>query len=539
MKVRLACIALVMISLSGTQVYSQKVTTESITASELQSHLEFLASPLLKGRMNGDESLDIAANYIASQARLAGLKPANGDSYFQPFTVIRKMADADSSAIEITTASGEIKTIKEPFFNIIPQGPADFEAEGEVVFAGFGIRSDKYNDLENLDLKGKVVIVMDRGPMSNGNPFLGKEYYDSDMSFQYKAGALLTQGPKAIIFVPDPASGFDSFYEALPGIAAYLSSQVTLKGEKEQVNPMMAMMPKMIFAGRSVADALLEGSGKTLESIQNEINATLKPKSFVMSGTKIRVTEKIISEEKVLNNVAAYLEGSHPEKKKEVLVISAHYDHVGGEGANVHPGADDNASGCSALLEMAEAFAGLKKNPLRSLLFLWVAGEEVGLFGSQTYVNNPLFPLSETIANLNMDMVGRNRQPADSTDETPMTGPDEIFVITGGQSSELSAIAAETDKKSPLSFNYSLSGRDNPLMLFQRSDHFNFVKNDIPVLFFTTGLHTDYHTPGDVPEKIDYSKMELVTRTMFDIGVQLASRKDRIIVDNPYSGWNE
>lgn len=539
MKVRLACIALVMISLSGTQVYSQKVTTESITASELQSHLEFLASPLLKGRMNGDESLDIAANYIASQARLAGLKPANGDSYFQPFTVIRKMADADSSAIEITTASGEIKTIKEPFFNIIPQGPADFEAEGEVVFAGFGIRSDKYNDLENLDLKGKVVIVMDRGPMSNGNPFLGKEYYDSDMSFQYKAGALLTQGPKAIIFVPDPASGFDSFYEALPGIAAYLSSQVTLKGEKEQVNPMMAMMPKMIFAGRSVADALLEGSGKTLESIQNEINATLKPKSFVMSGTKIRVTEKIISEEKVLNNVAAYLEGSHPEKKKEVLVISAHYDHVGGEGANVHPGADDNASGCSALLEMAEAFAGLKKNPLRSLLFLWVAGEEVGLFGSQTYVNNPLFPLSETIANLNMDMVGRNRQPADSTDETPMTGPDEIFVITGGQSSELSTIAAETDKKSPLSFNYSLSGRDNPLMLFQRSDHFNFVKNDIPVLFFTTGLHTDYHTPGDVPEKIDYSKMELVTRTMFDIGVQLASRKNRIIVDNPYSGWNE
>ena len=187
----------------------------------------------------------------------------------------------------------------------------------------------------------------------------------------------------------------------------------------------------------------------------------------------------------------------------------------------------------------AKAFQSLDRKPLRSILFLWVSGEEIGLFGSQSYVNNPLFPLDKTIADLNMDMIGRVKGVADTTAENPMTGPNGVFVITDNQSRELIEIANEIDKKSPLDFDYSLSGRNHPLQLFARSDHYNFVKKDIPILFFSTGLHTDYHTPGDVVEKIDFKKLELVTRTVYEIGFTVANKKTRLVVDNPYSSWGK
>ncbi len=255
----------------------------------------------------------------------------------------------------------------------------------------------------------------------------------------------------------------------------------------------MAALPKVIFVNRSVADALLKGSGHTLEELQKNIDASLKPNSFIIPGKQLKITEVSLSEEKTLNNVAGFIEGSDPVLKNEVVIFSGHYDHIGASGDKINPGADDDASGCAALLSMAEAFQSLKKKPLRSILFLWVSGEEIGLYGSKSYVDNPLFPLEKTVADLNMDMIGRVKADADSTDKTPMTGPNTVFVITGNQSKELRSIAENIDKKSKIDFDYSLSGTNHPLQLFSRSDHYNFVEKDIPVLFFTTGLHSDYH----------------------------------------------
>lgn len=521
--------------------FGQLKSAQEITAAALESHVKFLASPLMKGRMNGEESLDIAANYLAAQAELMGLHPANGKSFFQPFTIVQKKADPRFTGMIVTNSNGDSIKITDHFFHIIPQGPAEIDLEGEVVFAGYGIKTDRYNDLQDIDIKGKILIVMDGGPVSpEGKPIVGHEYYDED-GFQYKIGALLSPGPKAVILIPEPVtpSGHRSFAEAMPDLANYLSTTVRLDGVEEKPNPVMALLPKVIFATRTVADVLLKDSGKSLEDLHNEINTGMKPASFPVEGKILAVKERTTEEKKVLNNVVAFIEGSHPEKKNEVLVYSAHYDHIGTQGDQVNAGADDDASGCAALLEMADAFSKLKKKPLRSVLFLWVAGEEIGLFGSETYVSKPFFPLEKTVANLNMDMIGRTKEAADSTSETPMTGPSGVFVITGGQSSELAAIAAETDKRSTLDFDYSLSGRDHPLQLFARSDHFNFVKHDIPVLFFTTGLHADYHSPRDVVEKINFEKMELVTRTMYEIGLIVANRKERIVVDNPFSSWTD
>jgi hypothetical protein len=522
--------------------FSQKPNAgvSQINSGDLEAYISFLASPSMKGRSNGEPELDIALNYIASQAKLLGLKPANGDSYFQPYIVMEKMIDQDKSSIKIISESNDSVTIKEPMRQLFPIGAGDFQIEGEVAFAGYGIRAEKYsyNDLADLQLEGRILLIMTRSPLSeDGGRYIFEEpVWSSFMSIQAKLTGLLFSKAKAILIVPDPKSGFLSIDQQYPGIANELRSSKYLKGTKPMIMDMPAM-PRIIFVHRSVADELLKGTGHTLDQLQKDIDSNLKPKSFNITGRRLKITEASMIREVTLNNIAALIEGSDPVLKKELVVFSGHADHIGVTGNGINPGADDDASGCAAILEIAQAFQSLDKKPLRSLLFLWVTGEEIGLFGSQSYVNNPLFPLENTVADLNIDMIGRVKGVADTTSETPMTGPDRVFVITGNQSKDLVKIANDVDGKYPLDIDYSLSGRNHPLQLFSRSDHYNFVKKDIPVLFFSTGLHTDYHQPGDVAEKIDFKKMETITRMIYDIGYTVANRKPRIVVDNPYSKW--
>lgn len=544
MKTKSTLLFFVFLGILSTPVFSQKDlrSVKLINSSDLRNHVSFLASPLLKGRMNGEEGLEIAAQYLSTQAGLLGLKPANGNSYLQPYTVLTKTIDQTKTKISISEAGHDTIYNTNSIYQLNPQGPSDFVLDGEVVFAGYGIKSDKYkyNDLQQINAEGKIILVMDRAPLSpEGKPVFSEPEWNSPMSLQLKLGALFSAKPKAVLFVPDPKSKFRSFGESSPGLAAYLNTKVTLKGTKENENAFMALLPKVIFIDRSLADELLKGTGKDLAQLQDVIDKTMKPQSFLIEGKKLNITEVSVTEEKTLHNVAAYIEGSDPALKNEVVIFSAHFDHVGASGDKVNTGADDNASGCAALLSMAKAFQSLDKKPLRSILFLWVSGEEIGLYGSQSYVDHPLFPLEKTVVDLNMDMIGRVKEPADSTSETPMTGPNSVFVISDTQSSELKTIADAVDKKSPLDFDYSLSGRNHPLQLFSRSDHYNFVKKDIPVLFFSSGLHTDYHTPGDVIEKLDFNKMELITRNMYEIGLTVANSKTRLKVDNPFSSWGK
>jgi Zn-dependent M28 family amino/carboxypeptidase len=536
----IACI-LVSLPIIG---YSQKITSSLnlITASDLESHVSFLASPLLKGRMNGQEGLEIAAKYIATQAKLTGLKPANGKSYFQPYLITEKEMDPEKTMVQIISGKRDTITIKDPIFQLIPTGPSDFTLEGEVVFAGYGIKADKYkyNDFKNIKTEGRILLVMDRAPMYEDSDSCQFEApgWTSEMNFQMKLTTLILTKPKAILIVNDPKSGFRSFSESSPGFAAYIKSTFFLNGEREEVfSPLMAGMPKIIFINRSVADALLSGSGHSLDELQRGIDSSLTPNSFLLTNTQLKITEVSLKREKTLNNVAAYIEGSDPILKNEFIIFSSHYDHIGGFGNYINTGADDDASGCAALLSMAKAFQNLDKKPLRSILFLWVSGEEIGLYGSKMYVNKPLFPIENTVVNINLDMIGRVKGIADSTSDNPMTGPNTVFAITAKQSKDLLSIADNIDNKSPLDFDYSLSGKSHPLQLFARSDHYSFVEKDVPVLFFTTGLHTDYHSPRDVVEKLDFDKMELISRTIFELGYTIANRKTRLVVDYPFSSW--
>jgi hypothetical protein len=522
--------------------FSQKNSSgiSKINSGDLRTYVTFLASPSMKGRSNGESELEITVNYLASQASLMGLKPANGTSYLQPYTVMKKSIDPEKSMIKVFSSGMDSAKLTEPMIQLFPSGASDFEIEGEVAFAGYGIKAEKYkyNDLENITTEGKILLLMNRSPLSeDGTKYLFEEpVWSTFMSIQAKLTGLLSSKAKAILIVSDPKSGFSSIEQQYPGIANELKSSKYLKGSKPLIFDMPAM-PRIIFINRSVADELLKGTGHNLDELQKSIDSNLKSQSFNIPDKRIKITEVSKTEEVILNNVAAWIEGSDPELKKEFVVFSGHADHIGVSGDKVYPGADDDASGCAAILEIAQAFQSLEKKPLRSLLFLWVTGEEIGLFGSQSYVNNPLFPLENTVADLNTDMIGRIKGVADTTDQTPMTGKNGVYVITGNQSKELVAIANEVDKKSLIDLDYSLSGRSHPLQLFSRSDHYNFVKKDIPVLFFTTGLHTDYHKPGDTADKIDFEKMELISKAIYEIGYTVANSKKRLVVDNPYSKW--
>lgn len=225
-------------------------------------------------------------------------------------------------------------------------------------------------------------------------------------------------------------------------------------------------------------------------------------------------------------NILAFIEGS--EKPEEIVVISAHYDHVGTNNGVVFNGADDDGSGTVAVMEIAKAFQSAKKagnGPKRSILFLHVTGEEHGLFGSEYYSDNPVFPLANTVVDLNIDMIGR--------DDPENRGKNYVYVIGSEMlSSELKVINEAANKKTVnLELNYKYDDPKDPERLYYRSDHYNFAKNNIPVAFFFDGIHEDYHKPTDDVEKIDYSMLQKRTQLVFATAWELANREARIVVD--------
>jgi hypothetical protein len=539
-KINFLIITLIVLFYSIDALSQKRPSSEDfITASGIESHMSFLASPLLQGRMNGESGLEIAQQYIISQIKLMGLKPANGTSFLQSYYLTKTTISPEKTMIQVIPEGKDTIAVRNQIFQLLPTGPSDFTLEGEVLFAGYGLSQEKYgySDFDNIQAEGKILLIMTGAPKTKEGKYVFEGVdWSSFLSIQIKLTSLLFSKAKAVIIVTDPKSGQLSLDELYPGVSGELSSSINMKGDSPRTFQISGA-PKILFVHQTVADVLLKDTGYSLEQLQEQIDADLMPHSFIIPGKRLKITEVKQTSDLILNNVAAIIEGSDPLLRNEYVIFSGHADHIGASGGHINAGADDNASGCAALISIASAFQSLEKKPLRSILFLWVSGEEIGLYGSKSYVNDPLIPLDKTVADINIDMIGRIKGAADTTKDNPMTGPEKVFVIADNQSKDIMAIAEEVDKTSILDFDYSLSGRNHPLQLYARSDHFNFVKKDIPTLFFSSGLHTDYHTPGDVIEKIDFKKMELISRAIFQIGYNVANSKSRIVVDNPFSKW--
>ncbi|HEC41530.1 MAG TPA: M28 family peptidase [Bacteroides sp.] len=528
-----------------TQVHAQKAGLKKIDLPDLDSHLTFLIDDDLEGRATGEPGLDKAAEYIRKQAKRIGLKAIddNGD-YYQEYTLVSKRMDTENSSITVISEKEKIN-LGNPFYLLNPD-TLNHEISGEVVFAGYGIYSkeDEYNDFDGIEIGGKIVMIMNRGPLDeSGKSLLEGQDWSSDRSYQFKMPGIIMRGPKAVLIVMDPKSGYNSLEEYSPRMARYLSTSRYVKefGQKDR-SFMPNVATKIIMIHREVADEILKGGSKTLEKLQNKIDKKLKPVSFDIPETTVEISANYTLDEKAVPNVVGLIEGNDPELKKEVIIYTAHFDHVGTDGmGGVFNGADDNASGTVALMEIGEAFMAEQKNLKRSVMILWVSGEEIGLFGSKYYTENPLIPLEQTVVNMNLDMVGSVRTERDKGsvggEKVSVLGMDSLSLIGGHQSSELMDIHNQTMDKVGMFTDSTMNDPNHPYRYFYRSDHINFARRNIPILFYSTGIHVDYHKITDNYDRINFEKLKKVSELSYLVGYELATRPERIVVDNPFSNW--
>lgn len=488
-----------------------------ITEEATYAHLEKLATEEMEGRGTGQPGIKKAAQYIAQEFEKYGLSAPVEGSYFQEISFIEKKLIADKFEIDHKAFS-----YGKDFYIQTQNNFSDFNAD-EIVFVGYGIQDETYNDLQNLDIEGKAVLLINEGePIApNGDFLLSGSNTPSEWgrSRFKKIQELLKLNPKIIL-------SYDSRNKSLldEDREEFHRSQISLaENNTAQVKKATEQAP-IIHLSKEAANHILSGANTTLEKVTKEINSTGKPQSQVVKASL--TAELGVKEEEFTNpNVLGYLEGS--EKKDEVLIITAHYDHEGIINGEIYFGADDNASGTSGILNLAKSFSEAKKagdGPKRSILFIAFVAEEKGLLGSKYYVENPVIPLQKSIVNINMDMIGR-------IDDLHLDkSPNYIHTIGAKRSSgELYEINETANKKyTQLDIDYTYDKDEEPLQLFKRSDQYSFYQKNIPIIFYFSGLHPHYHTPEDTIDKIDFPMTVKRTKLVFHTAWEIANRDKKL-----------
>ncbi len=462
----------------------RSVSSSAITATELREHLFYLASDQLEGRGAGTVGALTARQYIASLFHDFGLRPiGDNGSYFQSFNFIGQVRLGEENRLIVRRGDGAVRTL-EPGSDFLPLAlSSSGTVSGPVVFAGYGISATErgYDDYRGINVKGKVVLAL-RGAPGN-DPSLNQW-----ASFPMKIRTARDKGAAALILVSGPLSNWEDKPAPL-----WSEPLMTESG-------LIAVTCK-----RRVAEFLFN-----LNEVQERIETTRKPFSFPIESATVEITTALVRDTVTDANVVGLLEGSDPKLKQEFVVVGAHYDHVGartGErgGKEIFNGADDNASGTSGLLELAQFLASQPTKPKRSLIFVAFGAEERGLIGSQHFVRHPPVALSQIAAMFNMDMIGRLRE-------------NRLFVLGVNSSPDWAPLVNETLT--------SFTVEDSP-GIFGASDHFPFFLQKIPVLFFFTGMHENYHRPSDDPETINYEGIERIVQAAARLVTRMANLPNR------------
>lgn len=461
----------------------------------LKENLTIISSDALEGRLTGSRGQKMAAAFIADHFQKLGLKAINNGSYYQPFNLYTYRQE--NVSIKSKSNSFTMGT------DVVYYGSADSggDREYEVVFAGLGTDAE----LAQISVSNRVVLVL-----------------STDISFS-RIGPMLMKltnaGAISVLLCSTVADEqYKTFMQELQG---------TLSDGRMGLTRAQTGEPQLFFVSKPVVESLF-GNFEKLRRVATEPRKNaLKKIRPVKAVFNTKITEDVVRTE----NVAGYLEGG--DKKDEVLVITAHYDHIGlsGDAADpVNNGADDDGSGTVMVMQLATAFAKAKEDghgPRRSILFMTVSAEELGLYGSEYYTDTqPLIPLDRTVVDLNIDMIGR-------WDEEHIGKEPYVYVIGADKlSSELQEInVRNNDKYTKLVFDYTYNDENHPTNLYQRSDHWNFAKHRIPVIFFFDGIHEDYHKPSDEVGKIDFDILARRGRAVFYTAWEVANREDRIRVD--------
>jgi hypothetical protein len=491
----------------------------TITVEDLTRHLTVLADDEMEGRETGQPGQYRAARYLEEIIKGYGLPGVGPEqTYSQPISFLSERWEEIDFVI-----NGSSKRHLWDYY-AYPSKNADRAQvmADEVVFLGYGIESEEYDDYGNQKLEGKTILIMDGEPKDeDGISYVsGTEepsVWSEDIALKLKAAH---QHGVATVIILDP--NFQKNLSSARKIS--LDSRMHMGfSEKPEDN-----YSNSIYISSETAKAILGTSFSQVVKARKRIEKKGKPKS-VSFPVDLALTQQKNVKSLLGENMLAYVEGTDPDLKDEVLIVTAHYDHIGRRGNSIFNGADDNGSGTSTVLEIAQAFTLAKQagvGPRRSVLFMLVSGEEKGLLGSEFYVNHPLFPLENTIANINVDMVGR-------VDEKHAADPNYIYVIGSDRlSTTLHEInEAANDKYTQLELDYTYNAEDDPNRYYYRSDHYNFAERGIPAVFYFNGTHADYHQDTDTVDKINFEKMVHIGQLVFYTAWELANRNERIKVD--------
>jgi hypothetical protein len=479
---------------------------DMITPSLLKRNIDILASDAMMGRATPSSQLDSAARYIAGEFETDGLEPVQG-SNFQQFGLNIVNLGSDNRLRITKDGQEQSFALKDDFVPF--EMTANREASGSIVFAGYGITAPEYHydDYAAIDVRGKIVLVLRHEPREEDadSPFRGKKATQYS-GVEEKARNALDHGAAALLVVTDPLNHGNMMPRGFPWPSLSKSIPVDALPMTLVVNESKKI--PVVHIGAKVVNLLL-GSVEVLKLLQARIDSTMTPLSYALPGVTGYVKSSTIIKNFTTRNVVGFCPGSDPGMKNEIIVIGAHYDHVGyrkGSPAgqdSIYNGADDDASGTSGVLALAKAFGSLHEKPKRSLLFIAFAGEEEGLLGSLAYVGQPLFPLMKTVAMLNLDMIGRNTI-------------DSLYLISSALSPDLTKIALLENRYIGFKIGYT----EEPLVY--GGDHGPFLQNKIPIIFFHAGLHADYHQVTDEPQRINYHKAARITRLVFRVAMRIA-----------------
>jgi len=494
-----------------------------ISQNGLKADVSFLASTEMAGRKTASRESRIAANYIASEFLRLGLKPiADDGSYFQNFDLTQAAQDDTHTSLTVRQGSVEKSYQLGHDFDLtwITQTTNPTTVTAPLVFLGHGIHAPEYgyDEFANIDLKGKIVIILPHEPQENNpaSPFKGKSHtfhaYD-----QIKYEAIRKAGAVGILEV----------IEKNPHRPAPASSAPRQDWFPDAIFSLTDTWDLPVFEiTQELANQLLASSGHTIDQLHQQIDADLKPHTFALPQTTVTMTKSYTGRKVVqARNVFGLLEGSDPALKNEYVIVSAHHDHLGTIGDRIQYGADDNSSGEAAMLAVARAFVANGIHPRRSILFASFDAEECGLLGSFHYVSHPLLPLQNAAAILNMDMVGRNEDsPTWKLD--PAFTANSINLVGTLYSPDLRRIAEATNQTIHLNLDLKTDAEDREEWL-ARSDQFAFVSLGVPVILFNGGEHPDYHTENDTWDKLNYPKLEKVSQLIFSIARTVAEDNNR------------
>jgi len=504
-------------SIAGELSNEVQTALESITGRRAMAHIKLLSSRHLEGRATGEDGFDLASTYARTQYQAAGLKGgADSGAFNQSFRLrYDRLGERMSLAVEARRGDGSATThfaLGEQFIPFRFSTQASIRAG--IVFAGYGISAPEldWDDYAGVDVRGKVVLVLRHEPQeADGDSKFDGKRMTRHASFLTKVRTAQDKGAVALLLVTDPLHHDDqrpsnslARWPELDPERYEREGRAIPRGRPVLSDRYDDIAIPALHVGPRVVDRILAGTDRTLEELQRRLDERLRPDSFVVAGRMVELETSFTHEYVAAHNVIARLEGRDPDLAGEYVVVGGHLDHVGKNWrGEIHPGADDNASGTAAVLEIARAMATLAEPPRRSVLFVNFAAEELGLLGAYHLVGDPPIDLDKVVGLLNLDMIGRN-------------SPNAVNVVGKRRAPQIHSLILESNETIGMRLKYEAGAGAG------RSDNFPFWTKGVPAVSFFTGTHEDYHRPGDTWSKVVPNKVESIARLAFLTAYRMA-----------------